>query len=99
MGNQVYQEGDFKVYKVGHNFIVHNANYEFSDKHSHISNFNAAKSVAHMACQKILPKNFSSYLLTSLIRISDDDSYVGKIRCLMDTREQKGNKLRYCNTA
>lgn len=99
MGTQVYQEGPYKVYHAGHNYIVHNSNYTFSEKHTHIQNFNAAKSIIQMALNKMIPRSYPNYLLVSLKRISDDDHYIEEIESLMTVRLNKGKKLKYCNTA
>lgn len=99
MGTQVYQEGPYKVYRAGHNYIVHNSDYTFSEKHSHIRNFSAAKSVIQMALKKVIPRSYPNYLLVSIQRISDDEHFIEEIDSLMTVRLHKGKKLKYCNTA
>jgi len=97
MGRQVYQEGDFKVYRAGHDFIVHNARYNFKEKHSHIRTLNIAKQIVYYAKKRIVPRGFSFYLLRSLIRVSDDERYIHELEDLIDVRKQKGPKQKYCN--
>ncbi len=97
MGMQVYQEGTYKVYRAGHNYIVHNAQYDFKEKHSHVHNFQIAKKLIHCVNHRIIPRSFNFYLLTSLIRLSDDEVYISKIQDLIDVRKHKGKKQSYCN--
>lgn len=97
MANQIYQEGSFKIYKAGNNFIVHNSSYKFKEKHSHVRNFKVAKSLIYFAKEHIIPRTYSAYLLTSLTRISDDEEYIQHIEELIDVRKQKGKKLKYKN--
>ena len=97
MGMQVYQEGTFKIYRAGHNYIVHNAQYEFKEKHSHVHNFQIAKKLIHCVKHRIIPRSFNFYLLTSLTRISDDEDYIAKVESLIEVRKRKGKKQQYCN--
>lgn len=98
MGNQVYQEGSYKIYRAGNNYIVHNASYRFKEKHSHVRNFKVARDLIYFATKHIIPKNYSAYLLTSLTRISDDQRYIDHIKELIEVRKQKGKKQSYRNT-
>lgn len=97
MGRQVYQEGAYKVYRAGNDFIVHNARYEFGQKHTHIKTLNTAKRIIESLERRIIPKSFSPYLLTSLLRLSDDDRYKRDVEGLLGAREQKGPRLKYHN--
>lgn len=97
MGMQVYQEGSYKIYRAGHNYIVHNAQYDFKEKHSHVHNFQLAKKLIHCVNHRIIPRSFNFYLLTSLTRISDDEDYIAKVESLIAVRKQKGKKQQYCN--
>lgn len=99
MGAQVYQEGKFKVYRTGNSYVVHNSEYAFSEKHSHIKNFNAAKGVIQLVSKRVIPRDFPNYLLISLMRLSDDDRYIKEIDDLIEVRRNKGKRLKYCNSA
>lgn len=90
--NQIYQEDNFKIYKASHNYIVHNSDFDFEKKHTHIRNFKQAKNLIYCVKKKIIPKTFSFYLLNSLIRLSDDVVYKNKIDSLIAIRKQKGHK-------
>lgn len=95
MGRQIYQEDEFKVYRVGNSFIVHNSKYQFNDKHTHIFNLGIAKKVIYYTKKNIVPRTFNPYLLTSLIRLSDDTRYINEIEALITVRAQKGKKPKY----
>lgn len=97
MGRQVYQEGSYKVYRAGNNFIVHNSKYVFKEAHTHVRTLNTAKRIIYCSNKHIIPKTFSEYLLVSLMRVSDDQIYNNKVQSLIEVRKQKGYKLRYVN--
>ncbi|MCT4634420.1 MAG: hypothetical protein N4A76_17040 [Firmicutes bacterium] len=98
MGCQVYQKQNYKIYRAGNNYIVHNSNYPFKEKHTHLRNFNAAKKIISLAISKRIPRDLSDYLLTSLLRISDDENYEHHLSELLEVRTTKGKKLRYVNS-
>jgi hypothetical protein len=95
MGRQVYQEGKFKVYRAGNNFIVHNSRFMFHDAHTHVRTLNTAKRIIYCSKKKVIPKTFPEYLLYSIIRVTDDDHFVDQIQSLIEVRRQKGKKLKY----
>ncbi|MBN2796339.1 MAG: hypothetical protein JXR88_13090 [Clostridia bacterium] len=97
MGRQVYQEGEFKVYRAGNNYIVHNTRFIFNQAHTHVRTLNTAKRIIYCTCHKVIPKTFPEYLLQSLIRVSDDALYCDRIEALIEVRKQKGKKLKYVN--
>lgn len=97
MGCQVYQKQNFKIYRAGNNYIVHNSNFPFNEKHTHLRNFEAAKKIIALAIGKRIPRDLSNYLITSLIRISDDENYGHHLNDLLEVRDSKGKKLKYVN--
>lgn len=97
MGRQVYQASEYKVYRAGNDYIVHHVRYDFEEKHSHLKSLNLAKQVIHCLRSRTIPKTQSNYVLVSLTRLTDDQHYRSQIEQLMDTRAQKGKKLKYCN--
>ena len=80
----------FKLKKINiysdsdNHYIVHNTNKPFEDGHTHINNFNTAKYLAYLIAYKRMPKNnhLSFYLIDSLIRLSDDNKYINKLKDL-----------------
>jgi hypothetical protein len=85
------------VYRAGNDYIIHNTRYEFQQKHSHIRSLNTAKKVIESLRRRAIPRSFSQYLLTSLIRLADDDQYIRDVQGLVGTRNQKGPRPKYCN--
>lgn len=75
-------------------YIVHNTKKDFEIGHTHINNYKTAKYVAYLALYKRMPKNnhLSDYLITSVIRISDDKSYILKMENLRRDNELKRKK-------
>ncbi len=70
--------------------------YGFEKAHSHIKNKLVAKTIKTNVLKCRFPKTRNEYLLTSHIRLSDDESYIQKIKQLLKTRRQKG-KSKYIN--
>lgn len=99
MGMQVYQEDYFKVYRAGHQYIVHNSRFDFKEKHSHIRNLKTAKQVIYYVKNHIIPRKLSSYLMQSLIRVSGDEHYIKDLEQLIEVRERKGRKPKYHNSS
>lgn len=97
MGRQVYVEDNFKIYRAGNDYIVHNTEFEFSKKHTHVKNLKAAKEIIYSVKKRVIPRGFSEYLLKSIIRVSDDELYIKAVEDLIEVRSQKGKKLKYTN--
>lgn len=89
MSIQVYQRNQYKIYRVGNDFIVHNSRYKFSDKHTHLRSFKQAKNLIYFVSNKKVPKLVSFYYLESMIRVSDDDEYIKKVSKLMQIKKRK----------
>ena len=79
---------------MNNDYIVHNTRKEFSNGHTHITNFNTAKYVAYLALYKRMPKNnhLSLYLIDSVIRISDDNTFINKMIDLKNSELEKKEK-------
>lgn len=67
------------------------------DFHTHLKSKSACESVINNVVNKKIPKNVGEYYLTSLIRLSSDDTYKNKIQELIDVRKSKGKKQNYFN--
>ncbi len=96
--NRIYRKGDYVILAVGHEYIVVNREKIFKEGHTHVQSFSQAQYLIRMASAKKVPNHLSAYLLVSLIRISDDESYKAQIQSLLDEKndKKKGNK-RYFN--
>ena len=98
MYNKVYERKEFMIFRVKEGYIVYNAKKSFQEGHTHLKHFEAAKTAIDLVIRKKIPRSTQGYYLTSLIRLSDDDSYITKIKELIETRAQKGKKDKYYNS-
>lgn len=81
--NVIYRKKNYNIYRVGNGFIVHNTDKPFKSGHTHISNYNAAKTIINFSYHKSIPNHLSKYLLQSIIRISTDEKYINRIQDLL----------------
>ena len=95
MDNCIFQRGEFVILKVGNEYIVVNRNKIFKEGHTHIKCFDTAEYVINMARYRRIPRHLSPYLLTSLVRITNDEAYAEKIRELISVKAAK--RQRYAN--
>jgi len=86
----------FNIYSnMKNDYIVHNTHKEFADGHTHINNYDTAKYIAYLALYKRMPKknHLSEYLIDSVIRISDDQEYINKMKAFKrNSNNKKGKK-------
>ena len=93
--NRVYRKKNYNIYSFDNEYIVHNMDMKFEEGHTHIKNFKTAKFIIDLAIHKSIPHNLNSYLLKSLIRISNDTVYKEKIQSLLDVKESKSKTYYY----
>ena len=98
MGNQVYSKCEYIIIQVGRGFIVVNRRKRFTDGHTHIKTFKTAKYLVDLVIHNSMPYNLSPYLLTSLTRITENESYKQKILDLIANKKNRGLR-RYRRTA
>ncbi|MEG1353691.1 MAG: hypothetical protein RR255_00210 [Bacilli bacterium] len=89
--NQVYQNGNFKIYHSKNGYIVHNSEMK-NFAHSHIKNFSACKMLISLSLMKKVPNNLNEYFLISLLKINDNKEYSQKIKELLLSRSNKKKK-------
>ncbi|SKC49174.1 hypothetical protein [Maledivibacter halophilus] len=70
--------------------------YGFKNAHTHIKNKMVAKTIKTNVMYNRFPKTRNQYLLTSHIRVSNNENYIKKIQQLINTRNNKG-KQQYIN--
>ena len=88
MYNKIYERKEFMIFQVREGYIVYNAKKSFQEGHTHLKHFEAAKTAIDLVIRKKIPKSTHGYYLTSLIRLSEDDCYINKIKELSTiTRE------------
>lgn len=81
---KIYQRKEYTIYQVKRGYIVHNTKKPFIDGHTHIYNYNKAKSIIDLAVRKKLPNTPKKWEIESLIRIVKDEEYKEKLRSLLE---------------
>ena len=84
-----YANKNYAIYKVSDGYIVHNTDYNFKAKHTHIHNYNVAKQIIRNLIHRTIPHTHNRYLLISHIRLSDNDTYTKDIERVMGKRKDK----------
>ncbi|OFH99474.1 hypothetical protein CLOACE_22260 [Clostridium acetireducens DSM 10703] len=79
MSIQIYQNRDFKIYKAGDGFIVHNKHKNFKNGHTHVKKYSTCMVMIKLLERKQIPRSKSKYFIDSLIRLSSDKKYTKKI--------------------
>ena len=82
-GQKIYQRKEYSIYRVGYGYIVHNTNKEFKNGHTHIYNYNKAKSIIDLAVRKKMPNTPRQWEIECLLRIVKDEKYKKKLRSLL----------------
>lgn len=91
--NQIYQNKQFKVYRVDDCFILHNSSKEFVDGHTHLDSLKQCKLIIQLSLERRIPKHLSRYLLISLYRVNEGE-YANKV---LDFANNKKKKPVYVN--
>lgn len=89
--NQIYQNGNFKIYHSKNGYIVHNSGMK-NFAHSHIKSFSACKMLINLSLLKKVPNDLNEYFLISLYRINDNKEYLKKIEGLLISKNNKKEK-------
>ncbi len=84
MSCQIYQNTNYKVYKVSDGFIVHNVCKGFEEGHTHVQKYDTCMIMIKLLISKKVPKSRSRYFLESLLRLSDDDKYRSELEQLLE---------------
>ena len=83
MYNKMYEKKEFIIFQVKNGYIAYNTKKAFKDGHTHLRCFKSAKTAIDLVLRKKVPKSTDSYYLTSLIRLSKDNTYISKINELI----------------
>lgn len=98
--NKIYEKDDFIILKVKSKnrvgYILYNTKKTFKNGHTHVKGYSMAKTIIDNCIKKRTPKTSNIYLLTSHIRISDDEKYIQKIEELIEAKKSK-DKIKYIN--
>lgn len=88
MYNKVYQKKEFIIFQVKKGYIAYNTKKTFENGHSHLRYFESAKTAIDLVIRKKIPKSTDLYYLKSLIRLSEDITYISKINEVIKYREE-----------
>lgn len=88
---RIYRKKEYNVYSDRDGtYVIHNTNKDFSQGHTHINNFNTAKFIINMAIHRNIPvKHVSDYIITSIIRISNDNAYKSRLERIIKNKPCK----------
>lgn len=89
--NVVYRKKEYKVYSVGNGFIIHNTKYDFETHHTHINNYKTCIYIINLCIHKSIPYRLSTYLLTSITRITGDKVYKNNIQEIINSKNRNNN--------
>lgn len=87
--NKIYERGKFIILEGTDHYVVINKHKEFRNGHTHITNYNTALWLIKLSEHKSLPHHISPYLLESLIRINEDETYVRHLQELQQAKKSK----------
>lgn len=88
-GDIVYRKSHYIIIKVKNGFIVYNTEKEWNANHTHIKTFNQCKWLIDCAVNKIIPRTSNTYLLTSFIRIVNDDKLINQVKEFINKKEKR----------
>ena len=96
----IYRKRNFKIYDAGKEYIIHNTKLDFNNHHTHINNFHTCKYIIDLCIHKTVPYHLSDYLLTSIVRITEDKCYKKAIEIKLEENKKKrgmNNGKNRCN--
>jgi hypothetical protein len=83
MFNKIYEKKEFIIFHIKGGYIAYNRKKDFQEGHTHLRNFNSAKTAIDLVSKQKVPKSTDKYYLTSLMRLSNDEKYIKKIKELI----------------
>jgi hypothetical protein len=83
MGAAIYHSSNFRVYKAGKGFILHNINKDFKNGHTHVEKYDTCMVMIRLINGKRTPKSKNKHFLESLIRVSNDKRYIRRLQELI----------------
>ncbi len=84
----VFSEKKYIIFKSHDGYIVMNKDME-GFAHTHIENERTARWIVSLSNTKKLPRDMKRYLLISLLRVNDDETYCRKIGELIENKRKK----------
>lgn len=96
MYNKIYERKEFIIFQVKNGYIAYNTKKAFKEGHTHLRCFESAKTAIDLVIRKKVPKSTDLYYLTSLIRLSQDTIYIEKINELIECKQKRYQRKKYC---
>jgi len=94
----LYDKRNFIIYDAGDEVIIHNTEKEFSTGHTHIRNFDTAVYIIDIMIKKAIPHHLHIYLLTSLVKLSNNEQYINKVSELINSKNHRDKSQKYTNS-
>lgn len=85
MSDVIYRNNEFIIIRKYSGYIIINTKKDFKKGHTHIKNYNMAKTLINLVKNKKIPKSDNIYILDSLIRISNDKKYINRLETIKTT--------------
>lgn len=91
MSRIIYRKYQFIIFRAGDAYIVYNANKEFKEGHTHLKDIKSAIDAINFVHRSKIPKRCNDYYLRSLIRISENNTYIRKLEVWLHIRDGRSN--------
>lgn len=78
-----YAKSTFVIFQEGYDYIVFNKRGKFEDNHTHIKDLGVGRLMIKLVMNRELPESKSERFITSLIRLSNDEDYIEKLKLLL----------------
>lgn len=86
---KIYSRKEYIILRVKKGYIVYNKHKKFKEGHTHIKNYNMAKTIIDNCINQKKPKTTNIYLLESHMRISKDYKYIDQLKELIENNKTK----------
>lgn len=82
MSDVIYRKKEYIIIRKHSGYIIINTQKDFKEGHTHIKNYNMAKTLINLVKNNKLPKSNNLYILDSLIRLSANKNYIKELEKL-----------------
>lgn len=83
MRNCLYEKEGYTIFQTSYGYVLYNTNKEFEDGHTHLEQLESGISLIELCVNKRIPNTRTHYVLSSLIRITDDSTYKQSLMTLL----------------
>mgnify|MGYP003293060795 CR=1 FL=1 len=89
---KIYEKCGYIILKVKKGYIVYNTSKPFSQGHTHLRSFSMAKTLIDNCIKHKKPKSFNLYIITSHIRVANDEKYIKFLKELLKIKKDQKDK-------